>query len=79
MSTVIERSTFELIKNQIGKLISKEDKFEYGMSYHEFEKSIINKLSNELNSAVEEKTKAEKIKDDEYHNINKSLNQQSLI
>ncbi|MDN0122473.1 hypothetical protein QVN60_04525 [Yersinia aleksiciae] len=73
MSIAINRSTFDLIKNRIGNLISKEDKLKYEMSYHEFEKLIINKFHDELNSAIVEKIKAEKIKDDEYQSINKSL------
>lgn len=73
MSTAIKESTFNLIKNQIGDLISKENKFKEGKSYHEFEKLILNNLTSNLNSAIEEKSKAEKVKNDERDDINKRL------
>lgn len=73
MSTAIAKNTLEVIKNQIGYLISKEDKFKKGKSYHEFGEIIVNSLNFNLMSAIAERKKANKIADVEYSNILKRI------
>lgn len=69
MSTTIAKNTLEVIKNQIGYLISKEDEFKKGKSYHEFGEIILHSLDFNLNSAIAERTKANKIASIEYSDI----------
>lgn len=69
MSTTIAKNTLEVIKNQIGYLISKEDEFKKGKSYHEFGEIILKSLCFNLNSAIAERTKANKIASIEYSDI----------
>lgn len=69
MSTAIAKNTLEVIKNQIRYLISKEDKFKKGKSYHEFGEIIVNSLNSNLNSAIAEKIKANKTASIEYSDI----------
>ncbi|MDN0111125.1 hypothetical protein [Yersinia mollaretii] len=69
MSTTIAKNTLEVIKNQIGHLISKEDEFKKGKSYHEFGEIILHSLDFNLNSAIAERTKAKKIASIEYSDI----------